>query len=493
MKKWKHSLLVSAFAAPAFAQQDADVAIAIEKARSAIEQTRQSLTIDKFAADKFAAEGAALQAAQAKLAQVDMQALAERQLEMQVLKDRIENVGPLAPLHPERVPGNFAFAPALALPPAAVFQIRSGNGSYDGGTRALDDHRYEDAIRHFDAVINTRSTRADGALYWKAYALDKAGRKDEAVAAIAKLRQDYPQSRWLNDAQALESALKQGSGQPASAAAETNEDLKLMAINSLMSGDPERAVPLLEGVLKGNSAPRVKERALFVLTQSKAPRATQLLSEYAKGAGNPDMQMRAIRYLGMSATPDSQQQLVSIYSSSNDSGTKREIIRSLMMSKGTDQVFNLAKSEKDPELRIEAIRQLGGMRATPQLMQLYASESSTDKKVSIVRSLMSAGAGDKILELAKNEKDPRVRTEALRSLAHTNSVPSDALMQLYASETDLKNRRELVNGLASRGEVKTLVELARKESDPATKKMIVERISTSHSKEATDYMMELLK
>jgi hypothetical protein len=69
----------------------------------------------------------------------------------------------------------------------------------------------------------------------------------------------------------------------------------------------------------------------------------------------------------------------------------------------------------------------------------------------------------------------------------------DALMQLYASETDLKLRRELVNGIADRGDAKMLVELARKENDPAAKKMIVERLSHSSSKEATDYMMELLK
>lgn len=41
--------------------------------------------------------------------------------------------------------------------------------------------------------------------------------------------------------------------------------------------------------------------------------------------------------------------------------------------------------------------------------------------------------------------------------------------------------------------MKTLVELARKETDPAMKKTIVERLSMSRAKEATDYMMELLK
>jgi phenylpyruvate tautomerase PptA (4-oxalocrotonate tautomerase family) len=42
-------------------------------------------------------------------------------------------------------------------------------------------------------------------------------------------------------------------------------------------------------------------------------------------------------------------------------------------------------------------------------------------------------------------------------------------------------------------DAKALVDLARKESDPAMKRTIVERLTMMHSKEATDYMMELLK
>ncbi|MDQ1468534.1 MAG: hypothetical protein QOJ99_14 [Bryobacterales bacterium] len=385
----------------------------------------------------------------------------------------------------------------LAMPSGTfgmqVKRYSSGEGAYDAGTRALDERRYDDAIQRFNAVIDAKSSRADGALYWKAYALNKVGRRDEALAAVAVLRRDYPQSHWLNDAQALEVEAKQGSGQAVSPADETNEDLKLMAINSLMNGDPERAIPLLENLLKGSSAPRVKDRAMFVLTQSKTPRAHQALTDYAKGAGNPDLQIRAIRYIGMSGTGEAQQQLVSVYGSSGDAAVKREIIRGLMISRGKDPLFNLAKTEKDPDLRMEAIRQLGVMKANDQLVQLYSSETSADNKVQIVRSLFVSGASDKLLDIAKTEKDPKVRAEAIRSMAISRSTPIETLSQLYSSDSDPKTRRELINGLHGRGDAKAMVELAKKESDPAMKRYIVERLSTMHSKDATDYMMELLK
>ncbi|HXJ43921.1 MAG TPA: HEAT repeat domain-containing protein [Bryobacteraceae bacterium] len=487
MKSWKNGWLVGVLAVPSFAQQvdvQVDVDLALAKAR-------EKIALLQSEAGPMELE--ALQSVQAQLAQIDAGGFKEQTLMAQEAIEKVKTQLAQAFPQPSPKPVDDARIKAETMRGMRDAMRDVGSGAYEAGTRALDNHRYEDAIRGFDAVINTRGARADGALYWKAYALDKAGRRDEALATIVKLRADYPASRWLNDAQALEAAVKQGSGQPASATAETNEDLKLMAINSLMNADPDRAVPLLEGLLKGNSAPKVKERALFVLTQSKTPRASTLLSEYAKGAGNPDLQARAIRYLGMSGTPDSLQQLSSIYGSTSDATVKREIIRALMMSKGTDQVFNLAKSEKDPELRLEAIRQLGSMRATTQLTQLFATETSADNKVSIVRSLMVAGAGDKLLDLAKNEKDPKVRAEAIRSLAMNASTPVESILQFYASETDTKARRDLISGLAQRGDVKTLVDLARKEQDPAMKKFIVERLSTSRSKEATEYMMELLK
>ncbi|MEP6715891.1 MAG: HEAT repeat domain-containing protein [Terriglobia bacterium] len=393
----------------------------------------------------------------------------------------------------QSVKSNLAFQLQSGISIQTTGRIDRGNSAYDRGTRSLDDHQYEEAVRIFDVVINEKNPRADGALYWKAYALNRIGRRDDALAALAALRRDYAGSHWLNDAQALEAEVKQGSGQAISSAQESNEDIKLMAINSLMSADPERAIPLLEGILKGNSPPKVKDRAMFVLTQNRSTRSQQILSDYAKGAGNPDLQIRAVRYLGMSGATDAQQQLVTVYGGSGDVAVKREIIRALMTSKAKDPLFNLAKSEKDEALRAEAISQLGNLHAADQLMQLYTSEPSVDNRVRIIRSLSNAGASDKLLELIRSEKEPRVRSEAVRSFATSRSTPPETLAGLYASETDAKTKKDIVNGLFSRGDAKLLIELSRKESDPVMKRYMVERLSSMRSKEATDYMIELLK
>ena len=87
-------------------------------------------------------------------------------------------------------------------------------------------------------------------------------------------------------------------GQPVNPASMDDDDLKLLAINGIKNTDPERAIPLLEGVLSATNSLRVKKQALYVLaSMPNQPRRVQILLNYAKGAGNPDLQIEAIRYL----------------------------------------------------------------------------------------------------------------------------------------------------------------------------------------------------
>jgi len=135
----------------------------------------------------------------------------------------------------------------FGIAPQVAFKGRhdSPDRAYERGQRALDSRNWDEALDRFTEAAGSGGSRADGAFYWKAYALAKLGRRDEALAAIAELRKSYASSRWLDDAKALELEVKQASGQKLSPEAENDEDLKLMALNGLVQSDPERALPLL--------------------------------------------------------------------------------------------------------------------------------------------------------------------------------------------------------------------------------------------------------
>ena len=65
----------------------------------------------------------------------------------------------------------------------------------------------------------------------------------------AEIPKQFPQSRWINDAKALQVEIQQASGTAVSPESQSDEDLKLLAINSLMNSEPDRAIPLLEKVV----------------------------------------------------------------------------------------------------------------------------------------------------------------------------------------------------------------------------------------------------
>jgi tetratricopeptide (TPR) repeat protein len=365
--------------------------------------------------------------------------------------------------------------------------------SYSRGKNYLDRKEYDRAIDAFSQVIDSKASRADGAYYWRSYAQNKLGHRDEALAGLAELGKSFPSSRWLEDAKALQVEIRSQSGQPVSPESATDEDLKLLALNSLMATDPDRSIPMLEKLLKSSNSPKVKERALFVLAQSRSQGARDLLAGIAKGGSNPDLQSKAIEYLGISGGRDNLQTLVEIYKGSNDAQVKRTILNSLMVAGSRENLLAVAKSESNPELKVHAIRLLGNVGGSDDLAQIYSAESSPEVKRAVIEGLFVSGNADKLFQIVKNEKDDSLRRFAINQLGVMGrSKTGAALTSMYAQENNADNKKAIVNALFVQGNAAALIEIARKETDLNLKKTIVGQLSVMHSKEATDYLMEIL-
>ena len=258
---------------------------------------------------------------------------------------------------------------------------------YQSAKDALDDGEYDNAIKQFDEVIKIHGRKADGAMYWKAYALNKAGNKAQALTTIGELRKNYPKSNWLRDAGALEQDIR-GGGNPENI---SDEELKLLAIQSLMNSDPEKAVPLLEKIIREITLPKLKDRALFVLSQSGSEKAQQILMGLAKANNQPDLQKRAIRYMGMNGNGRNRAVLKEIYNSSTDIGVKKSVFQAWLMCGCKDDVAALAKTEKNPELRREAIRYLGMMGGRAELLDFYKNSPDVETRKEAVGAMLMCG------------------------------------------------------------------------------------------------------
>ncbi len=380
----------------------------------------------------------------------------------------------------------------IAMAPQAIFHGKTTDHerSYENGIRAIDGRHYERALEAFSQAAMTAGARTDGALFWKAYALHRLGRRDDALAALAELRKSHAASRWLGDAQALETQIKQTSGQTG-AQLDADDDIKALALAGLMQTDPDRAVSRVEQIVKGSSSRKLQEQALQALANSDAQKSRDLLAQIARGKmGNPDLQLRAIRRLGNHRT-DNRELLREIFGAATDEQVKRAALRALGSAEDKEQLLRIGRSDKDPSIRMEAMSLLGNSASSAELWPLYQAETSVEVKERILHALKELGATERLLEVAKTEKEPKLRQYAIRALG--SPTTGDALVAMHASETDQGVRRTIVDALYSHKNGKALVDLARKEKDPQMRREIVSRLSRMDSKEASDFLVEILK
>lgn len=363
---------------------------------------------------------------------------------------------------------------------------------YDDGRGDLDEENYGDALKKFAELAQLKGPLTDAALYWKAYAENKQGKREAALSTIAELKKSFPQSRWKKDAEALEIEVRQGTGHPVSPDATSDADLKALALQGIMNNDPQRGIALIEQKLNSSDSPKEKAKYLFVLAQNGSPQAQEALLRIARGQSNPDLQRKAVEYLGMYGGKRSGATLVEIYNSTNDPSVKRAVIRAYLMSGDREHLLALAKGEKNDDLRREAIRTLGMTGGQAELQQLYQSETSVEAKKEILRALFLSGDSQKLAQVAENEKNAELRREAVRSLGLMGAKAPE-LQTIYQRETDRSVKEAVLEAYFLGGNATALVAVARSEKDPELKKKAVEKLSLMGSKEANDYLMEILQ
>src|SRR5258707_11241554 len=206
----------------------------------------------------------------------------------------------------------------------AAFIVIADDDVYSVGTRAMDEHRWQDAVSSFDKVISEKGKRVDAALYWKAYSLNKLGKTQLAIATCDQLHSQFADSSWNRDCNTFSVdvhvdpkimaddqtrirvdrvrpyvKIRPEIGGESGVPRGSDEDLKILALNSLLNRDPATALPLWRGILSGNQPLSVKKHALFVLAQSKSPEAEDILHDAALGKLDPQLQGQAIQAMAV--------------------------------------------------------------------------------------------------------------------------------------------------------------------------------------------------
>ena len=390
---------------------------------------------------------------------------------------------------------------ALSAPPAlcaaddnAAAQSKEET-LYSEGTSAINDAHWAQAEQIFRNLASQHGSRAEAALYWEAYAENKQGNASRALEICAELRHGFPQGNWVKECSALEIEIHGKSDDPMPPQAEQDEELRLLALNSLMQQDEAHAIPIIQQILNSDKSDKLKERALFVLGQDQSPQAQALLGQVASGERNPALQRKAIQMLAVTRGKQAAETLANIYRQSTNAEVKKSILHTYLIIGTPDPLVEAARHESDPELVRTAVHTLGAMGATSQLLSLYHDNSNPEVKAEVISGLIPAGpkGADALSSIAASEQDPELRRKAIRNLGIAGGMSAaPALVAIYRKNPDLETKKAVAQALFLAGDSHDLVELARAEKDPAVKQSLVQQLSLLHNKEATDYMIEIL-
>jgi len=371
-------------------------------------------------------------------------------------------------------PARASFAPIDAVITVDAEQkVSADDPLYETGTDLLDEHEWRRAAQTFAEVERMHGPHADGALYWQAYAFDKLGMRGDALGKIVQLRKRYPKSRWIEDASALEVEIRHSLGETVRPDQVSDDDVKIIAVSGLMHREPERALPLLEGMLRADKPAKVKERALFVIAQCDAPEAQKILVHVAADNAHRDLQEHAIKYLGIFGGDANRKVLTQVYNSTPNVDVKRTILRTYTMVGDRARLVALARAEHNEELRGDAVLQLGMTGGTKELGDLYPAERALAVRKRILQAMVVGGNGDKLLDIARGESNIELKRLAIRDVGLLGGDRGgQRLIGLYDADGRREVRSEILNALWLQGNVTALRNIGQREKDAQLKRDI---------------------
>lgn len=362
---------------------------------------------------------------------------------------------------------------------------------YSEGQKQLDNREWRAAQQTFNQILENKSGRQDAALYWLAYAQFKSSEHQSALNTIKKLGRDFPQSRWIDDAQALKVEIRDVQGDSAEI---DDDELKLYAINSLMSSPSKKTVPILTKIIKGNSSDKIKKRAMFVLTQTNSADAFEEIAKLAAEDSNETIQRYAIEMLGVSGTKKSIDLLSNVYQQSNNENIKRRILQSYMVAGEHKQLLDLARSEKSEPLKVKAIDLLGVMGRSQDLVSLYKEKAFSAQRERIIHGLAVGGSSEELVEIINSEKDSELVVTAVEKMGIIGGRKTEGkLIEIYNNDADREVKYAVIKALFVQGNAKQLVSLVKKEKDPALKRKMLKNLSIMGGDESSEFFNEILE
>ena len=268
----------------------------------------------------------------------------------------------------------------------------------------------------------------------------------------------------------------------AQATDEDREDLRLAALEALISAPPDRALPIVDKVLAGDHSDELKERALFILSQLDSPEAQSRLMNFARD-GQGEMKLEAIRMVGISGDKQAMSGLAEIYSS-GDGDTREAVLEAYMIADDAESVFAIAAATENEDEFANAVEMLGAMGATDKLRDLRERAGLSE---SLIEAYAISGDAETLRQLALDDSDPEIQQHAIEGLGIIGGEDvGELLVGIYRNSQSAAVREAAIEGLMIADDDAGMLELYRIAATSEEKQEILQMLVAMDSEEVWD-------
>jgi HEAT repeat protein len=247
------------------------------------------------------------------------------------------------------------------------------------------------------------------------------------------------------------------------------EELKIAAIEALITAPADRALPIITKVLAGNHSDEVKESALFILSQIDKPEARALLLNVAREQSG-ELQAEAIRMIGIGGDSTTLSDLKGLYSTGNRD-VRDAVLEAYLIAGDKKAVFDIAASADGDDFEA-AVDMLGAMGAREELRALRGQMGPSE---TLIDAYAVSGDLDELRTMALDGSDPKMQTHAIEAMGIVGGDEvNSTLMQIYRNAKSDDVREAALDGMMISGHDAGVLELYRASVDPAEKRNLLE-------------------
>ena len=350
---------------------------------------------------------------------------------------------------------------------------------------------WDAALTAFETFMQKyeKSTYFDDAHYWRCFAMEKTGIRDEDVFnCYQNLIKTYPKSKWTDDAKrsliAAAKRLSDSGKKEYGAIVEAmkkseNKEIALTAISALRQIGSERALDALAGLYSSTQQRAVREEIIVTISQFKSPKVVPSLTKIIKEDPDRHMREQALFWLSQKTQSKEAIQLMEHVALNDPNYEVRDkavfALSQVREGKGVEALKRIAGTAKDAAARKNAVFWLGQKAKTADVLQFLEKVALEDsiaeiRKTALLTLSQAPDGHGALMKIGRTAKNANTRQEAVFWLGQ-RARSSDVIQFLEAvvlEDADAKVRKAALHALSQAPEgrgIAALKEIAETSKD----------------------------